>query len=424
MKLKYFQYKRRPYKSYNNTFWEWKQVFDEIEQIKNRNTNYLEIISKKYGIVYGTLKNKYNIFLKNKENIIKGENRGGKNKFFTKIEEDNIFNILKTRYIDNDKPLNNNIIKTVATDQFDIFFTIKIIFSAFYLFFILDTTIDFLKYYFYFHVFLKKNYFKGSNFWCTNFKKRYRLSTQKIKASRIATTIVSDEKIKKYLNDAKRLYLLVGPSNFFNYDETNEKIANFPKTAIRIKMSDNVKINCCQNLKENVTVGITESSDGSFTNTFVIAKGKSEKCLAKFGIIPFNIKLLYSESGWATETIILYVLKNISKITNNKKSVLVLDRYPSHITKNIKNYAREHKIILLYVPEGYTYKYQPLDVGINSIIKIKLTKKFTNFLVHNESKPYTLNLFLNDLSDSLISIKKETIIKSFDCILKNNNDIL
>ena len=43
----------------------------------------------------------------------------------------------------------------------------------------------------------------------------------------------------------------------------------------------------------------------------------------------------------------------------------------SHKTQFIREYALTKNIELIYVPKGYTYKYQPLDVSINGIIKQK-----------------------------------------------------
>lgn len=135
-----------------------------------------------------------------------------------------------------------------------------------------------------------------SHNWCTLFKKRNSLSTRKIKSSKIATTIITDTKIKKFLNDCERLIKIVGNNNFFNFDETSECIANPPKTAIRKKNSKNIKINTHNNLKENVTACITECLNGYFLNTIIIVKGKTNRVLNKYGKIPNNITLSISST--------------------------------------------------------------------------------------------------------------------------------
>ena len=49
----------------------------------------------------------------------------------------------------------------------------------------------------------------------------------------------------------------------------------------------------------------------------------------------------------------------------------MLDQYPAHTSEVIQQYALNKNIKLIYIPVGYTYKFQPLDVAINGILKIK-----------------------------------------------------
>lgn len=123
------------------------------------------------------------------------------------------------------------------------------------------------------------------------------MSTRRIKASKIATTIIPKNKINKFLSDCERLKKLVGNDNFFNFDETSERIANPPSSAIRIKNSKNIKIDSRNNLKENITACITECYNGTFLKTIIIVKGTTNRSFKKYGDIPNNLKLEKSKSG-------------------------------------------------------------------------------------------------------------------------------
>jgi len=114
----------------------------------------------------------------------------------------------------------------------------------------------------------------------------------------------------------------------------------------------------------------------------------------------------------------LLILDQISKITKNEESVLLLDQYGSHITDKVTNYAKIKNIIIRYVPIGMTSKYQPLDVSINGILKNKLRKKYATFISLNLNKKYNHAQCLQDVLESLKEIKKGIIIKSFDCLKK------
>jgi hypothetical protein len=153
----------------------------------------------------------------------------------------------------------------------------------------------------------------------------------------------------------------------------------------------------------------------------LITKGKTKRCLNKFDINK-NVIGTYSKSGWAEEECILLVLKQIIAITNDQKSVLIMDQYTSHITDNVKNYASIHNITLIYIPVGMTSIYQPLDVGINGIIKTKLIKMYSNFVANNPNTKYDHKQCLNDLIICKKEINKKNIIKSFDCLKNIQNE--
>ena len=87
-----------------------------------------------------------------------------------------------------------------------------------------------------------------------------------------------------------------------------------------------------------------------------------------------------------SDNCILLILDQISKITKNEESVLLLDQYGSHITDKVTNYAKLKNIIIKYVPIGMTSKYQPLDVSINGILKNKISKKYATFISLKSSR--------------------------------------
>ena len=63
-----FTEKRAPYKKYSKASWNWSEIFCEIEALKESHSKIFKIISEKYNINYGTLKNKYYKFKNNEKN--------------------------------------------------------------------------------------------------------------------------------------------------------------------------------------------------------------------------------------------------------------------------------------------------------------------------------------------------------------------
>jgi hypothetical protein len=380
---------RSPYKSYNSAEWKWTDIFLEIEEIKIVSVTFLKDIAEKYGIIYNTLRNKYNQYCNNKNiNNIDIENRGGSNKTFSINDERELYDRIKTNFIDRNRPLTNAIIKQIAINTFNEKYPNN------------------------------DKIFNASNGWCTHFKKRWYLSTQRIKPSKVATNKITDEEIDIFLATYNKKSKEIKKRNIFNFDEIGVNIANPPKTAIRVIGSEITKIDCRENLKEKSTIGLTISLGGSILKPILITKGKTAKCLKKYALTN-EIVGTCSESGWINSNCIKLMLDQISNRTKNEKSLLLLDQYRAHATDEIKIYAKEKNIDLLYVPVGMTYKYQPLDVKINGILKNKMSKKYVKYMADNDGEKYLYNLYAYDLLESLKEIKKRSIIHSFDCLKIN-----
>lgn len=154
---------------------------------------------------------------------------------------------------------------------------------------------------------------------------------------------------------------------------------------------------------------------GRFLRPIVIAKGATTRCLKKFKLNKNTIGT-YTNSSWANDDCILILLDEIYRITKGENSALLLDKYDSHKTDKVKQYANSKNIHLIYVPEGMTPIFQPLDICINGIIKEKAIQKFSNFKAKNPDKKYIHDQCLIDILEIMHSITKKTIIGSFNCL--------
>jgi len=110
----------------------------------------------------------------------------------------------------------------------------------------------------------------------------------------------------------------------------------------------------------------------------------------------------------------------ISKKTLNQKSCLLLDQYPSHCSDFTKKYAQSKNIELIYIPKGYTYKFQPLDVGINGILKQKSKATWRTEKIKNPELKITNADGIIHLMKAINELSVETIKKSFykSCFMK------
>jgi DDE superfamily endonuclease len=82
--------------------------------------------------------------------------------------------------------------------------------------------------------------------------------------------------------------------------------------------------------------------------------------------------LACSENGWSNDKIGFEWLKHFNKYTTLIRAyrLLILDGHDSHAIFIFTNYARENKIVLLYLPPHTTHRLQSLDVAIfQSLVK-------------------------------------------------------
>lgn len=375
---------RSPYKKYQLADWTWLDIFNEIDLLQHTmKKGFFTFISKKYGVSYRTLTNKYYDFknnIDNKLNNINDEGRGGINRIFTESDEKDIFVYLKTNFIDKSRMLCDEMIKLYAIDKCKELYPNKT--------------------------------FNASNGWCYMFKMRWNLSTVKCSISRIATTIHSSDTIKLFLENCITSYKSVGSSYFFNLDETKWNNINVSSTTIHVKGSDNAKILINGNEKEGFTLTLTISFSGKMLKPILTTKGSTNRCLNKYHLTD-DIIGTFSNNGWTNNGIVKIALEQIYIHTKGKKSVLLLDQYSSHISNFTKEEALKRNITLIYVPEGLTYKYQPLDVIINGILKQKSKTLWRNEIIKNPDLKITCKDAVIHFLTAKKDITKNIIIKSF-----------
>ena len=378
---KVFTEKRRPYKSYINAKWSWNDVFNDLNELKKNNVvDYFIKISVKYGILCKTLTNKYRDFNNKKIVIDNKEHRGGCNKFFTKDDEQNLFNYFKNNFIDKNELLCDEIIKIKAISESKILYPTK--------------------------------KFVASSGWCYSFKNRWNLSTVSCSISRKATKEYTVEELNSFLTDCKKECDKVGEENFYNTDEMKCNNINVSNKTIHIKGKDNAKINVNGNEKEGVSTILTVSANGKILKPIIIAKGKTKTSLNKYNLTDDAIGC-FSNNGWTNVGIMKLVIDSVSEHSNGKDACLLLDQYSSHCSEIIKIHALTKKVKLLYVPKGYTYKLQPLDVGINGIIKQKNKASWRAEKIKNPNLKITNADAMMHLMLTIKSLTEETIKKSF-----------
>ena len=163
------------------------------------------------------------------------------------------------------------------------------------------------------------------------------------------------------------------------------------------------------------------SYGGNILIPILTAKGKTNFSLKKYDLNDTKIMGTYSNNGWVNNGIIKIALEQIYINTKGKLSALLLDQFSVHTDDFIQSEAKKRNIKLIYVPKGLTYKYQPLDVLINGILKQKAKKLWRKEITKNPDMKITNADAVKHFITAKEDITSNMIIKSFDksCFIEN-----
>lgn len=390
--------KRNNYRKYKNATWEWKNVFNEIDVLKENNVNnFVSIISQKYNIPYETLRKKYNKYIN--DNIIpsnKQENRGGYNKYFCENEEKDLFEYFYCVFIKGNLIFTNEHLQLLATQKY------------------LNKQKELNK--------NNPNYVEDINFvicesWVSEFKKKWNLSSLKTNLRRTAVNIDQND-INIFIVSSRFVNKHYDKDFIFNLDETFWKIMSGNFSTIGITNSDHQSVITNVDPKSGFTTIFIISASGLLLKPSIILKGKTKACLKKIQTVSDeDVNKLYSISGWVNVELMINLLGEIYKLTKGHATTLILDKYGVHENEIIKKTSNDMNINLLFIPAGMTSILQPLDINFNGPVK-SIGKSLSNkILLKDPYAKYTLVNSINTMIDASKKIKKDVIIDSFSSII-------
>lgn len=330
-----------------------------LKYLSNETLSYTQLVpvSKRTKVPLETLRSWYNNIKANDRWFPYCEGRPNK-RIFTKEGEDAILANIKDM-INKGYPVTYNTIKSVAHNYF----------------------VNHSEH-------CNKKEFSISDKWVHGFKKRNNLVCRAPHPEK--RTVIKEDIVTYFLNSLRTCMFNYPPNRIINIDETAWKLYESPKLVIVEKGIKTINLNIDVSSKISITAigGITAS--GEKLQLWVIAKGKTDVSLRKFGDRK-NIVFNYTTSGWVTETIVLKYLDWLSDLYKNEPIVLVLDVYPAHRTEAVREKAKSRNIILLFVPAGGTSLYQPLDIKIFGELKSRARKQFNQIsnLMHMETRSFS-----------------------------------
>ncbi len=265
---------------------------------------------------------------------------------------------------------------------------------------------------------LRSHPFSASGHFLTRFRRRhgFRTTKHKIKQHKPTTTDQENARIDEsaeylmHVGDAVDTY---GPDLLLNADETSAKLVQHPSTSWSIENQPNT-VNTTADVRRGVTTMPTVSASGVKLPLQVIVKGKGKRAIENKHL-PHDVHATVSESGWQTvPTMVDYMDNVVAHYTQNQPSALILDDYRAHHAPAVQQAAARHNIEIIPVPKGQTPVLQPLDVGINGLIKQKAREKWIEDKQTPGKEPDTILGAVTRVNNALHSIPPRLIQSAWE----------
>ena len=182
-----------------------------------------------------------------------------------------------------------------------------------------------------------------SDHWVRDFMKRNKLSVRHAHFRRRGT--IDENEVKDFLTSLVSAINAYGWAMVFNMDEASVRVNNGNDKTIAPVGAEEIIILGDKNEKECFTC-IATCSKLRKHELIMLGVGTTDLCCRKYGK---NAMTWPSLGGWVDEmTMICYLNWLSTDVSFRKPCALVLDQYPSHITRLVKYVAASLNIELIY----------------------------------------------------------------------------
>ena len=259
--------------------------------------------------------------------------------------------------------------------------------------------------------------------WLKHFKQRYNIVNRKAGS----TLIRKDEhELSMLLSFVKKVNKLINSDEYYaiiNIDEMGLYYDSKIERTLDVKGTKRVEIKTTGREKQRISIilGIDLLRKINMI-PLIILKGKTKRCINHIPLKD-SYTLSYQENAWCDED---QFIKFLSSLPKNKKILLLYDNFKAHITKKVIDYIHnEYPLIdVLLLPQNTTSILQPLDIGVNKLVKGHIKNEYINWLINNfneddKSLPKLIKherntLLVKWISNSWKKINNNTIKNSFN----------
>eukprot|EP01022_Parablepharisma_sp_SALTPOND_P015511 TRINITY_DN2199_c0_g3_i1.p1 TRINITY_DN2199_c0_g3~~TRINITY_DN2199_c0_g3_i1.p1 ORF type:complete len:520 (-),score=38.77 TRINITY_DN2199_c0_g3_i1:178-1737(-) len=201
------------------------------------------------------------------------------------------------------------------------------------------------------------------------------------------------KEFSKMVHDMKAHHK-VSDDRIINMDEVPIYYEAVSSRVISIKGAKTVTLTQTQAGQTRITMVLAVASDGSKLPPLLIFRGefgkKLQKQLQKVPIVASKrVYAICDKTAWNNSEAMGYWVQTVwnSFNRNMKNNLLIMDDYSVHKTAEVMAKLATCRTYPCLIPGGMTRLLQPLDVGVNHIVKQELRNMFALDTVEREEKP-------------------------------------
>ena len=377
-----FSHKLKIPRAYVQAYKDEQLTNEVINKLKEQNHPTLKVISQESGIPYGTIKF-WNKQLQEDPNYIPGLLIGQHKRLFSKDQEENIADMIKTQYIKHGIMMQRRHLRKIlieAWKSFDLENRQKM------------SCRNMISY----------QFLKG-------FCNRNHLSFREMRKKRRSD--VNQREVDIYTAELLNAFKTFGYERTLNMDETAWNYVYKRGKVLSIKGQEEIDASLPDDYRKSFTAISTISAAGRKFPPIFLATGKTLRCHHQFDGMesnPSDYEIYHSEGGNTDEGVMMFYLEKLKRWMNDNPCALVIDRYRAHTSDSVLTYANELDIQIVLIPTSATDMYQPLDKRVFGVMKSAAAMEFGDkaFESHEAyNKPEAADLFVsiwNRLSSHVI----------------------
>jgi hypothetical protein len=168
--------------------------------------------------------------------------------------------------------------------------------------------------------------------------------------------------------------------NIINMDQTLIAFSYHPNKMLDVKGTKTIHTRMSTSDTKRITLAATVTASGNMLPPNLIFKGKPNGCIASWEFLTFPAVRKYAcqDKAWMNEgmmhkwiDVVLLPWKEMQDLNQpcHQPPILILDAYHVHQMGSVVNQIQSMGIDVIHIPAGCTSLCQPIDIGINKLIK-------------------------------------------------------